>query len=101
MSEQNTTQEGVLVIAFVEEGAAADALDTLKQAKKDKKVEFWDAAVIRKDERGRYYYDETHDKSAAQGGGIGALVGGLLGADVGGVGGRDGARPRIRERARR
>jgi uncharacterized membrane protein len=86
MSEQSTTQEGVLVIAFVEEGAAADALETLKKAKKDKTIEFWDAAVIRKDEKGHYYYDETHDKSAARGGGIGALVGGILGAPFGPAG---------------
>ena len=47
---------------------------------------FFDAVAIRKDERGRYYYDETQDKSAAQGGGIGALVGGLLGAPFGPAG---------------
>lgn len=86
MADENVATKGVLVIAFVEENAAAEGLKTLQQAKKDKKVEFWDAAVIRKDERGRYYYDETHDRSAAQGGGIGALVGGLLGAPFGPAG---------------
>lgn len=86
MSEQSTAQEGVLVIAFVEEGAAAEAMETLKEAKKDKMIDFWDAAVVRVDERGRYYYDETHDRSAARGGGIGALVGGLLGAPFGPAG---------------
>jgi len=86
MSEERATNEGILVFAFVEEGAAAQALETLNQAKKDKKIDFWDAAVIRKDERGRYYYDETHDRSAARGGGIGALVGGLLGIPLGPAG---------------
>lgn len=86
MSERSAKEEGVLVFAFVEEGAAAEALETLQQAKKGKEVEFWDAAVIRKDARGRYYYDETHDRSAARGGGIGALVGGLLGAPLGPAG---------------
>jgi len=86
MSEGRPTNEGILVFAFVEEGAAAEALETLNQAEKDKKVEFWDAAVIRKDEKGHYYYDETHDRSAARGGGIGALVGGLLGIPLGPAG---------------
>jgi uncharacterized membrane protein len=86
MSQENTIDEGVLVFAFVEGGAAAAAHKTLKEAKKDKSVEYWDAVVIRKDERGRYYYDETQDRSAAQGGGIGALVGGLLGAPLGPAG---------------
>jgi len=86
MSKESRAEEGILVFAFIEEGAAAEALETLKKAKKEKTVEFWDAAVIRKDAKGRYYYDETHDKSAAQGGGIGALIGGLLGAPLGPAG---------------
>lgn len=86
MGEESAANEGVLVFAFAEEGAAAEALETLKKAKKDQTVDYWDAVVIRIDERGRYYYDETHDRSAAQGGGIGALVGGLLGAPFGPAG---------------
>lgn len=86
MSEESMVQEGVLVAAFAEEGAAGEALENLKKAKKEKTFDFWDAAVIRVDERGHYYYDETRDRSAAQGGGIGAIVGGLLGAPFGPAG---------------
>ena len=86
MSEERTTDQGVIVIAFVEEGAAAEALEKLKQAKKDKTVDYWDAAIIHRDERGRYYADETQDRSAARGGGIGAVVGGLLGMPFGPAG---------------
>ena len=73
MSEESKASEGIRVIAFTEEEAAADALETLEKAKKDKShSDFWDAAVIRKDERGRYYYHETRDRSTPKGAGIGA-----------------------------
>lgn len=86
MSEGKTANEGILVFAFVEEAAAAEGLEKLEKAKKDKEVQYWDAAVIRKDERGRYYYNETHDRSTPKGAGIGVLIGGLLGAPLGPAG---------------
>jgi uncharacterized membrane protein len=86
MSEESKASEGIRVIAFVEEEAAADALETLEKAKKDKAIQFWDAAVIRKDERGRYYYHETRDRSTPKGAGIGALIGGLIGIPGGPAG---------------
>jgi uncharacterized membrane protein len=86
MSEEKAAREGVRVIAFVEENAADDALDTLKKAKKEKTVEYWDAAVIRKDARGRYYYNETRDASTPKGAGIGAVIGGLIGIPGGPAG---------------
>ena len=79
MSEEKTAQEGIRIIAFVEEEAADEALKTLKKAKKEKTVHFWDAVVIRKDDKGRYYYDETKDMSTGKGAGFGAVIGGLLG----------------------
>jgi uncharacterized membrane protein len=86
MSDESSRNEGILVFAFVEEGAAAEALETLKNAKKEKTVEYWDAAVIRKDARGHYYYNETQDRSAARGAGVGGVIGGLLGLPLGPAG---------------
>jgi len=86
MSEEKTANEGVLVFAFVEEDAADNGLETLKKAKKEKTVDFWDAAVIRKDARGRYYYNETRDRSTPTGVGIGAVIGGLIGSPGGPAG---------------
>lgn len=83
MSDPSTKKEGVLVFAFVTEGAASEAMQMLAKARQDKAIEYWDAAVIRVDEKGRYYFNETQDMSTAQGGGIGALVGGLLGLPFG------------------
>ncbi len=86
MSEESTASEGIRVIAFTEEEAAADALETLEKAKKDEAIDFWDAAVIRKDARGRYYYHETRDRSTPKGAGIGAVIGGLIGIPGGPAG---------------
>ncbi|UCG26136.1 MAG: DUF1269 domain-containing protein [Chloroflexota bacterium] len=86
MSEESAASEGIRVIAYNEEEAAAGALETLEKAKKDKTIQFWDAAVIRKDERGRYYYHETRDRSTPKGAGIGAVIGGLIGIPGGPAG---------------
>lgn len=86
MSEENAANQGILVFAFVEEGAADVALKTLKEAKKEKTVDYWDAAVIRKDEKGRYFYDETHDTTTPKGAGIGMVIGGIIGIPGGPAG---------------
>jgi uncharacterized membrane protein len=78
--------DGVIVAAYVNEGAADQAHEIIQTAKKDKAFQYWDAVVIRKDERGRYYYDETKDMSAPKGAGIGAVVGGLIGLPGGPAG---------------
>lgn len=86
MSEEKSANEGILVFAFAEEDTADDALKTLNKAKKEKTIDFWDAAVIRKDARGRYYYHETRDRSTPKGAGIGAVIGGLIGSPGGPAG---------------
>ncbi len=78
--------EGIIVAAYVDEGAADQALEIINKAKKDKAFLFWDAAVVRKDERGRYFYNETKDMSAPRGAGIGAVIGGLIGLPGGPAG---------------
>jgi uncharacterized membrane protein len=69
----------LIVAAFNEEKAADQALEALKQAKKEKLIGILDAAVIRRDEKNKLHLKETADV----GGGKGALVGGALGAVLG------------------
>jgi uncharacterized membrane protein len=69
---------GFLVLAFNDEKAADQALDAMKQAKKQKQFYFEDAAVIRQDAKGKVHYHETGDMGTGKGAGIGALVGGVL-----------------------
>ncbi len=73
----------LIVAAFNEEKAADQALDALRQAKKEKLIGILDAAVIRRDEKNKLHLKETADV----GGGKGALAGGVLGAVLGLIGG--------------
>jgi len=70
---------GFLVVAFTDATAADQALDAMKDAKKQQTFYFEDAAVITQDAQGKVKYHETGDMSAGKGAGIGALVGGVLG----------------------
>jgi uncharacterized membrane protein len=77
---------GFLVMAFLDETAADQALDAMKRAKKQGQFYFEDAAVIRQDAQGKVHYHETGDMGTGKGAGIGALVGGILGVLGGPVG---------------
>ena len=77
--EKTGAHVGILVVAFPEENAADEALKALKQARKQKKVYFEDAAVVRQDAAGSVQYHETGDMSMGKGAGAGALLGGLFG----------------------
>lgn len=77
--QQEVAAVGFLVIAFLDENAADQALDAMKAAKKQQQFYFEDAAVIRQDASGKVHYHETGDMKAGKGAGIGALVGGVLG----------------------
>lgn len=79
MSEEKSTFDGVIVAAYANEEAADAVLETVNKAKKEKSFQFWDAAVVRIDERGRYYANESKDMSTPKGAGIGAVVGGIIG----------------------
>jgi uncharacterized membrane protein len=79
MSEEKAGFEGILVAAYADEGTANDVLERVKEAKKEKTFHYWDATVIRRDEKGRYYYNEAKDMSTGKGAGIGAVIGGLIG----------------------
>jgi uncharacterized membrane protein len=69
----------LLVAAFQEEKAADAALDELKAAKWAGLIGIKDAAVIRKDQKGKLHIKETGD----MGGGKGAVIGGVVGATLG------------------
>ncbi len=86
MSEENMKYEGILVAAYTAEETAAEVLKKVEEAKKEKTFQFWDAVVIRKDERGRYFYNESRDMSTPKGAGIGAVIGGLIGIPAGPAG---------------
>jgi uncharacterized membrane protein len=69
----------LIVAAFQDEKSADEALKMLKQAKKEKLIGIVDAAVLRKDEKGKLHIKETAD----MGGGKGAALGGVAGAAIG------------------
>jgi uncharacterized membrane protein len=73
----------VIVAAFQDEEAAKGALKALKQARKEGLIKIENAAVLRKDEKGKLHIKETHD----MGGGKGAALGGVGGAAIGLVAG--------------
>ena len=69
----------VIVAAFQEEGAAKEALKALKQLKREKLIGIQNAAVLRKDAKGKIHIKETAD----MGGGKGSVIGGVAGAAIG------------------
>ena len=69
----------LIVAAFQEEKAADMALKELKQAKKERLIGIQNAAVLRKDKKGKLHIKETAD----MGGGKGAALGGVAGAAIG------------------
>ena len=73
----------LIVAAFKEETAADEALNTLKEAKKERLIGIQDAAIIRRDEKDKLHIKETADL----GGGKGAAIGGVLGGVLGLIGG--------------
>lgn len=69
----------LIVAAFQEEGAAKAALKELKAFKREKLIGIQNAAVLRKDEKGKIHIKETAD----MGGGKGSVLGGVAGAAIG------------------
>ena len=69
----------VIVAAFQDEKTAKNALKELKQASRAGLIKIENAAVLRKDEKGKLHIKETHD----MGGGKGAVFGGVGGAAIG------------------
>jgi uncharacterized membrane protein len=69
----------LVVAAFKDEASAKAALKELKQVQKEKLIRIENAAVLRKDQKGKLHITETHD----MGGGKGAALGGVGGAAIG------------------
>lgn len=69
----------LIVAAFKDEESAKMALKDLKESSKAGLIKIENAAVIRKDEKGKLHIKETHD----MGGGKGAALGGVAGAAIG------------------
>jgi uncharacterized membrane protein len=76
---EGTAGVGMFVAAYVDERGADNALETLKQAKKQDQFYYDDAAVVRNSAEGKVHIKETGDMSTGKGAGIGALIGGVIG----------------------
>ena len=79
MEQQGIPAVGFLVAAFTDETSADEALKAMREAKKQNRFYFEDAAVIRQDAKAKVHYFETGDMSGGRGAGAGALVGGIIG----------------------
>lgn len=84
----------LILAAFNDEKAADQALNELKAAKKERLIGILDAAVMRRDEKGKLHIKETAEFTGGQGalgaGAIGAmigLIGGPIGVAIGGAAG--------------
>lgn len=76
----------LIVAAFQDEHGAEEALKELKAAKKEHLIKIDDAAVIRKDAKGKVHIKETADMGGGKGAAIGGVVGAAIGILTGGVG---------------
>jgi uncharacterized membrane protein len=75
----------LIVAAFQDENGAKQALQQLKQAKKEHLIKIENAAVIRKDAQGKVHIDETRDMKGGKGAAIGGVTGAALGILTGGA----------------
>ena len=69
----------IIVAAFNDEKGADEALKELKEAKKQKLIKIQDAAILRKDEKGKIHIKETADMGGGKGAVLGGVAGGVLG----------------------
>jgi uncharacterized membrane protein len=75
----------LIVAAFQTENGAKQALKQLKAAKKEHLIKIENAAVIRKDAKGKIHIDETRDMKGGKGAAIGGVTGAALGILTGGA----------------
>lgn len=80
------TDVELVVVAFDEEGRAAEVLQALKQLDKEDVIQLLNAAVIVKDREGKAAFKESEDVDAKHGALFGVIAGGLIGL-VGGPAG--------------
>ncbi len=83
MSENTPVQ--LIVAAYQDEDGAKNAVAELKKAKKEKLIAIKDAAVLRKDKKGKVHIVETADMGGGKGLAFGGVVGGAVGVIAGGA----------------
>jgi uncharacterized membrane protein len=76
----------VIVAAYTDVNGASSALESLRQAKKEKLIDIEDAAVITQDKDGKVKIRETADMTGGRGATVGAITGGVIGILAGPVG---------------
>jgi uncharacterized membrane protein len=76
----------LIVAAFKDPNGASQALQALKQAKKEHWIAIKDAAVLTKDAQGKLHIKETKDMGGGKGAVIGGVIGGALGVLAGPIG---------------
>jgi uncharacterized membrane protein len=76
----------VVLATFNEDSEAGAALKKLEDVRRQARLDFDDAAVIRKDAQGKLHIKETGDTSAGKGATIGAVIGGVIGLLAGPIG---------------
>ena len=76
----------LFVAVFKREGDADQVLEQLKLAKKDKVLGIQNAAVLRRDQKGKLHIKETGDWGGGKGAVAGAAVGVTVGILTGGMG---------------
>ena len=76
----------LLVAAFKGEGDAEKVLKGLKAAKKERLIGIQNAAVLRRDQKGKLHIKETGDWGGGKGAAAGAAVGVAVGILTGGTG---------------
>ena len=75
-----------LVAAFRDDISAEEALDQMKQLKRQKAVSYQAAAVISRDMDNKLKVQEAGDMGGGEGAGIGAILGGVIGLIAGPAG---------------
>jgi uncharacterized membrane protein len=73
----------LIVAAFQDEASADMVLKSLKQARKEKLIGIRNAAILRKDEKGKLHIKETADFSGPQGAALGGVAGAAIGLIAG------------------
>ena len=73
----------IVIAAFQDEDGAKNTLAQLKEAKRERLIGIQDAAVLRKDEKGKLHIKETADMGAGRGLAIGGVAGAAIGAIAG------------------
>ncbi|MGB3715838.1 MAG: DUF1269 domain-containing protein [Candidatus Promineifilaceae bacterium] len=76
----------LVVATFHEEKTAKDAFKSLKKAKRNKELNFEDAAVVRRDDKSRLHIQETGDVQPGEGAAIAGVLGAALGLLAGPAG---------------